>query len=99
MSRAYKVLYLLHRVFGAVKCVLAKKVMYLSLVRSQPLYCSPVWRPHLLKALEGVQRRATKFVLNDYSSDYRERLINLNILPLIMQLEKPILHQVHQRTV
>ena len=90
MSRAYKVLYLLRRVFGAVKCVLAKNVIYLSLVRSQLLYCSPVWRPYLLKdikALEGVQRRATKFVLNDYSSNYRERLINLNILPLMMQLE------------
>ena len=102
MSRAYKVLYLLCRVFGAVKCVLAKKVIYLSLVSSQLLYCSPVWRPHLLrdiKALEGVQRRATKFVLKDYSSDYRERIISLNILPLMMQLEIPILHQVHQRTV
>ena len=64
--------------------------MYLSLVRSQLLYCSPVWRLHLLKdikALEGVQRRVTKFVLNDYSLDYREHLINLNILPLMMQLE------------
>ena len=30
-----------------------------------------------LKAWEGVQRRATKFVLNDYSSEYRERLITL----------------------
>ena len=88
MSMVYKVLYLLRRVFGAVKCVLAKKVMYLSPVHSQLLYCSPVWRPHLLKdikTLEGVQRRATKFVLNDYSSDYRECLINLNILPLMMQ--------------
>ena len=84
MSRVYKVLYLLRRVFGAVKCVLAKKVIYFSLVRSQLLYCSPVWRPYLLKdikPLEVVQRRVTL-----KSSDYRERLINLNILPLMMQL-------------
>ena len=29
----------------------------------------------------------TKYVLNDYTSDYRSRLIALHILPLMMQLE------------
>ena len=60
------------------------------LIRSQLTYCSQIWRPHLLKdivALEEIQRRATKYVLNDYTSDYRSRLIALHILPLMMQLE------------
>ena len=29
------------------------------------------------------QRRATKFILNDYVTDYKTRLIKLNILPLM----------------
>ena len=48
------------------------------LIRSQLTYCSQVWRPHLLKhimSLERVQCRATKFILNDFSSDYKSRLV------------------------
>ena len=33
--------------------------------------------------LKCVQRRATKFVLNDYSSDYKARLISLRLLSLM----------------
>ena len=65
LSKAYKTLYLLRRTFHNVHCSQAKKVLYLSLVRSQLLYCSPVWRPHLIKdivSIENVQRRATKFI-------------------------------------
>ena len=48
------------------------------------MYCSPIWRPNLIydiTALERVQIRATKYVLNDFSSDYKFRLISLQILP------------------
>ena len=67
-----------------------KSSIYISLIRSQLTYCSQVWRPHLLKhimSLERVQRRATKFILNDFSLDYKSRLVVLQILPLMMQLE------------
>ena len=37
--------------------------------------------------LETVQRRASKFVLNDYSMDYRNRLKVLKLLPLMYHLE------------
>ena len=37
--------------------------------------------------LERVQRRASKFLLNDYSSDYKSRMISLNLLPLSMVME------------
>ena len=70
--------------------MVAKKNLYTSLVRSQMSYCSMIWRPNLIKdikCLETVQRRATKFILSDYSSDYRVRLLSLNLLPLMMQLE------------
>ena len=62
----------------------------MSLIRSQLTYCSPVWRPHLIediKTLEKVQRRATKWILQDYSSDYKVRLTTLNMLPLMMSYE------------
>ena len=48
------------------------------------LYCSQIWRPYLRKDIKLVQRRATKFILNDYSLDYKSRLLKLNLLPLTM---------------
>ena len=47
-----------------------RKSIYISLVRSKLSYCSQLWRPHLVKdilCLESVQRRATRYILNDYS--------------------------------
>ena len=68
-------------------CVYARKQLYLMLVRSQLLYCSQLWRPILLKdivTLERLQRRASKFILNDYTSSYKSRLIQLSLLPLTL---------------
>ena len=68
---------------------MAKKKLYLTLVRSQVSYCSPVWRPHLSKdilLLEQVQRRSTKFILNDYHFFFRSPS-KLQILPLMYTLE------------
>ena len=39
------------------------------------------------KILEKVQRRATKFILQDYVSDYKYRLISLQLLPINMWLD------------
>ena len=78
------------RVFGTSGSIRVCKLLYLSLVRSKLTYCSPVWRPqqrqHIL-LLESVQRRATKWILNDYVSDYKTRLSSLEILPLMMLYE------------
>lgn len=89
-SKAYKVLGLLRRVFSNSISVSAKLSLYISLVRSQLLYCSLIWHPYLLKdirALELVQRRATKFIVNYSDSDYRNWLISLKLLPLMMEYE------------
>ena len=54
------------------------------------MYCSQVWRPHKLKdtkCFESVQRRATKYILHDYHSAYKERLISLHLLPLSLWFE------------
>ena len=90
LSKAYKTLGLIRRTFCSAHNPSTKKILYLSLVRPQLMYCSQIWRPHLLKdiiTLEKVQRRATKFILNDFTSDYKSRLMELKILPLMMQLE------------
>ena len=89
-SKAYKSLGLLRRVFKNSHCPEARKCLYISIVQPNLLYCSPLWRPYLIKdidLLEQVQRRATKFILSDYSSDYKTRLIQLSMLPLMYILE------------
>ena len=68
----------------------AKRTLYFSLVRSQVTFCSVIWRHNLIKdisLIEQIQRRATKFILNDYSSDYFDRLKQLNLLPLMYTFE------------
>ena len=71
-------------------CNCLKKLLYISLLRSQLIYCSQLWRPYLLKdiiTLERIQRCATKFILNDYQSSYRFRLVKLHLLPLMYLFE------------
>ena len=89
-AKAYQSLSLIRRTFGHSPSIAARKKLYIYLIRSQLTYCSPLWRPHLIKdilLLESVQRRATKFILNDYSSDYKSRLTSLKLLPLMMHYE------------
>ena len=85
-SKAYRTLGLLRRTFRHSINTTTKRTLYIALVRSQLLYCSPLWHPYLIQdisALERIQRRATKYILNDYVSDYKTRLIKLNLLPLM----------------
>ena len=49
-----------------------------------------MWRPHLIKdikKLEQLQRQTTKYIFNDYVSDYKTRLTNLRLLPLMYIFE------------
>ena len=65
--------------------------LYVSHTRSILEYCSPIWSPANVKdilLLEGVQRHATKYILNNYSDfSYAERCIKLSILPLCFRRE------------
>ena len=82
ISKAYKMLGLLCRSFTSNIHV----SLYISMVHSQLLFCSVLWKPHLLKninAIERIQQWAKKYILNDYSSDYKTCLIKLKILPLM----------------
>ena len=49
------------------------------LYRSQLVYCSEIWKPCYRKDVERLGQ-STKFILNDYKIDYKERLTKLNLL-------------------
>ena len=71
-------------------CSLLQNDLDVLTVWSQLIYGTQVWRPHLLKdidALEAIQCRSTKFILNDYTFDYKSRLLSLQLLPLMMLYE------------
>ncbi len=68
-QKVYGILSLLRRSFSVNIPVICKQKLYTSLIIPHLTYCSPVWRPYLIKdikTLEKVQRRATKFILNYY---------------------------------
>ena len=81
VSRALRTLGLVRRTVGA--SVQVRKYLYLLLFCSQMSYysCSQIWHPHLLKdisLLESFQRKATKWILNNYILDYKSRLCSFN---------------------
>ena len=87
----YRALNFIKRILhGSSNSTSVRKSLYLSLVRSKLSYCSQLWRPYLIKdivSLENIQRRASKFIANDYSISYRNRLLTLQMLPLMYWLE------------
>ena len=56
MGKAYKQLGLLRRTFASVNSTAKKKQLYLSLVRSQLMYCSPTQLVKGWKKSRGVQQ-------------------------------------------
>ena len=47
-GKAYKMLGLIRRSFSVSCLIPARRKLYISLVRSQLLYCSQIWRPSLI---------------------------------------------------
>ena len=85
LSKAYNSLGMVRRLVPSNCNSSLKRSLYLTLVRSQVTYCCQVWRPYLIrdiKALERLQRRASKYIIDDYHLDYKSRLKSLNFLPL-----------------
>ena len=68
----------------------ARKLLYLSVVRSNLAYCSQVWASqavNLILDTERIQRRATKFIRSlPYRSEvsYKQRLLKTGLLPLCL---------------
>ena len=55
ISKTYKILGLIRRTFHT-NCIITKKKLFLSLVRSQIMYCSQLWRPSLIKDISSLER-------------------------------------------
>jgi hypothetical protein len=67
-----------------------KLLCYTALVRPLVEFSSQIWfcnNVKLLKLVESLQRRSTKYILNDFSMAYKERLVSLNLLPLCLRRE------------
>ena len=67
---------------------------YISLVNTQLLYCSQIWRPVLIKdiqSLEQMQRWATKFILNDFHTSDKSRLQLQGIMFFVSTLKQSAL--------
>ena len=89
VSRANKMLGFIRRtLYGGKNLLPTFKSLYTALVRSHLEYASEIWNPKspsLVKLIEGVQRRATKFLLPEL--DYPMRLELLKLLPLVYRRE------------
>ena len=91
ISKANKMLGFVRRICFYLANVNCRRLLYLTLVRSQFSHGSEVWAPQgpssdLLR-LESVQRRATKVILQDYKSSYSDRLKKLKLFPISYWLE------------
>ena len=88
-AKAYKTLGLIRRLFYHISSIFTKRTLYMSIIRPQILYGSQIWHPHLIKditKIKNIQRRASKFILNDFLSDYKSHLTSLQILPLMLEI-------------
>ena len=89
VSKANSVFAFIKRTYGYTASLKSKRAVYLALIRSSLLYCSVVWYPNRSwkKLIEGIQRRATKFITGDYDDEYKARLKLANLLPINYQRE------------
>jgi len=87
ISRAYNILGLICCTISFPHYLSVMVKIYISLVRSQLLYCTQVWWTYLIKRHFKIQRCATKYLLNDYTSNYKTRLLKLKLLPLMYLFE------------
>jgi hypothetical protein len=91
IKRANMRLGLIKRTTGYPCSTEVKLLCYTSLVRPILEFTSQLWtcnyNKKLMKNLESVQRRATKYILCDLNSSYDERLCKLSLLPLSFRRE------------
>ena len=89
VNKANSKLAFIKRTYGYSPMPDAKRMLYLTLIRSGILYGSTVWYPNKAykTLLEGVQRRASKYILNDFESSYKQRLHEAKLVPLLYHKE------------
>ena len=91
ISKASQQFGLVKRTCHFVKDIRRKRVLYLTLVRSQFEHCSPVWRPNgktMIERFDKFQKKCIKWILGEeelsYESqdEYVRKCRLINILPL-----------------
>ena len=86
VSKANQILGFLRRNCIHLTDMKCRRSLYLALVRAHLCYGSELRAPQStskdLLHIEGVQRRASKYILQDYHSSYADRLKLLNLLPI-----------------
>ncbi len=84
ISKANSLMGLIKRTLGYRCPMKPKLILYNSLVKSTLSYGSVIWAygsKANLKRVESVQRLATKYITNDYVSDYKTRLRKADMIP------------------
>ena len=84
-ARAYKVLGLIRRSFSNGLSISAK--IHLSCALTNLCFPNDLTSSKRLLLWKEYDVRQSKFILNDFQSTYKYRLISLTILPLTMQFE------------
>ena len=95
-KKGNRILGMISRTFSCKSKVIVKQ-LYKSLVRPHLDSCVQVWRPHLKKdieVLEKVQRRATRMVDGYRGMEYEERLKRIGLITLEMRRERADLLEV-----
>lgn len=89
VNKASQLLGMIKRSVGHHAPSKLKQLFYQTLVRPVIMYAAPVWYPNrgCVQLLESVQRRATKFILNDYQNSYLQRLQSCRLLPFMYYKE------------
>ena len=86
---------LLKRSCSFSKSIESRKILYLSIIRSQFEHCSPIWRPITnaqISKFEALQKRSVKWIFNEnycsYSAkNYFHKPKRLDILPLRLKFD------------
>ena len=93
LSKANQKLGLMKRTCSFSKSNLSRKILVLSVIRSQFEHASPVWRPTTVTQMnkfESLHKKCIKWVLNEdyryYSkTEYLDKLRSLDILPMYLK--------------
>ena len=89
-SNGYRTMGMNKRAVGFIAPVNVTTSLYRTLVRSNLEYCSSVWSPSTVsdtKAIESIQRAATRYILNYPEIKYDQRCTMLNLHPLSYRRE------------
>jgi hypothetical protein len=90
VAKANKLMFYVKRTIGFHAPFKAKRILYMSLVRSQLEYATIIWAPFTkqnMELIERVQRRATKYICCNRLLRYKDRLLMTNLLPLTFRRE------------